>query len=93
MQERKKLRTEFIICSLIVSFDILYEDFLMPTLYNIGSITFQMHGSSHIRSVLIGVKYQNCLQTLSIYLCFAIWIGQIQSKLLNGLVPNGLDGM
>ena len=50
-------------------------------------------GSSHIRSVLIGVKYQNCSRTLDVYLRFAIWIGQIQSKLLNGLVTNGLDGM
>ena len=44
-----------------------------------------MPGSSHIRSVLIGVKYRNCRRTLNVYLCFAIWIGQIQSKLLNGL--------
>ena len=52
-----------------------------------------MRGSSHIRSVLIGVEYRNCCQTLDVYLRFAIWIGQIQSKLLNGLVTNGLDGM
>jgi hypothetical protein len=36
-----------------------------------------MRGSSHIRSVLIGVKYQ----TFHFYLCFAICIWQIQSKL------------
>ena len=52
-----------------------------------------MRGSFHIRSVLIVVKYQNCRQTLDVYLRFAIWIGQIQSKLLNGLVTNGLDGL
>ena len=52
-----------------------------------------MPGSSHIRSVLIGIEYRNCLQTLDVYLCFAIWIRQSQSKLLNGLVTNGLDGM
>ena len=52
-----------------------------------------MHGSSHIQSVLVGVKYQNCRRTLDVYLRFAIWIGQIQSKLLNGLVTNGLDGL
>ena len=50
--------------SLIVSFDIFYKDFLML-------------GSSHFRSVLIGVKYQNCRRTLDAYLCFAIWIGKI----------------
>ena len=47
-----------------------------------------MPGSSHIRSVLIGVEYRNRRRTLDVYLCFAIWIGQIQSKLLNGLVTN-----
>ena len=52
-----------------------------------------MSGSSHIPSVLIGVEYRNCRRTLDVYLCFAIWIRQIQSKLLNGLVTNGLDGM
>ena len=49
--------------------------------------------SSHIRSVLIGVKHQNCRPTLDVYLRFVIWLGQIQSKLRNGLVTNGLDGM
>jgi hypothetical protein len=39
-----------------------------------------MSGSSHIRSVLIGVEYRNCCQTLDVYLLFAIWMGQIQSK-------------
>ena len=52
-----------------------------------------MRGSSHIQSILIGVKYRNCCQTLDVYLRFAIWIGQIQSKLLNRLVTNGLDGL
>ena len=48
-----------------------------------------MRGSSHIRSVLIGVKYQNWRRLVDVYLRFAIWIGQIQSTLLNGLVTNG----
>jgi hypothetical protein len=52
-----------------------------------------MPGSSRIQSVLIGVKYRNCHPTLDVYLRFAIWIRQIQSKLLNGLVTNKLDGM
>ena len=52
-----------------------------------------MRGSSHIRNVLIDVKYRNSHQSLDVYLRFAIWIGQIQSKLLNGLVTNGLDGL
>jgi hypothetical protein len=39
-------------------------------------------GSSHIQSVLIGVKYRNCHQILDVYLLFAIWMGQIQSKLI-----------
>ena len=52
-----------------------------------------MCGSCHIPNVLIGVEYRNCCQTLDVYLRFAIWIGQIQSKLLNGLVTNGLDGL
>ena len=41
-----------------------------------------MSGSSHIQSVLIGVEYRNCRQTLDAYLLFAIWMGQIQSKLI-----------
>ena len=52
-----------------------------------------MRGSSHIRSVLIDLEYQNCCRTLDVYLHFVIWIGQIQSKLLNGFVTNGLHGM
>ena len=42
---------------------------------------------------MIGIEYQKFHQTLDVYLQFAIWIGQIQSKLLNGLVTNELDGM
>ena len=45
-----------------------------------------MRESSHIQSVLIGVEYRNCCRTLDVYLRFAIWIGQIQSKLLYGLM-------
>ena len=37
-----------------------------------------MYSSCHIRSVLIGVKYWNCHQTLDVYLLFAIWVGQIE---------------
>ena len=36
-----------------------------------------MSGSSHIRSVLIGIKYRNCRWTLDVYLHFAILLGQI----------------
>ena len=46
-----------------------------------------MSGSSHIQSVLIGIEYRNCCQTLDVYLRFAILL------LRNGLVTNGLDGM
>ena len=38
--------------------------------------------SSHIQSVLIGIKYRDCRQTLDAYLLFAIWMWQIQSKLI-----------
>jgi hypothetical protein len=41
-----------------------------------------MSGSSHIPSVLIGVKYRNCRRSLDVYLLFAIWMWQIQSKLI-----------
>ena len=47
-----------------------------------------MSGSFHIQSVLIGVKYRNCC--LDDYLLFAIWTGQIQSKLIYTLVTDGL---
>ena len=45
-----------------------------------------MFGSSQVESVLIGVEYQNCCRTLDVYLLFAIWMGQIQSKLNDRLV-------
>ena len=45
-----------------------------------------MSGSSHIRSVLIAVEYQNCHQYLDVYLLFAILLGQIRSKLNYRLV-------
>ena len=33
---------------------------------------YQMSGSSHIRSVLIGDEYRNCRRTLDVYLLFVI---------------------
>ena len=47
-------------------------------------------GSSHIQIVLIGVKYRNWCRTLDVYLLFAIWMGQIQSKLIYIFVTYGL---
>ena len=41
-----------------------------------------MSASSHIRSVLIGVKYRNYCRTLDNYLLFAIWMGQMRLKLI-----------
>ena len=49
-----------------------------------------MSGSSHIRSVLIGVEYRNCRRTLDVYLLFAICMGQIQSQLIYTCVTYGL---
>ena len=48
-----------------------------PEKYNIlepkvSKLCSLMCGSSHIRSVLIGVKYRNCCRTLDAYLLFAI---------------------
>ena len=40
-----------------------------------------MSGSSYIQSVLIGVEYQNCHQTLDVYLPFAILLRQIKSEM------------
>ena len=40
-----------------------------------------MSVSSHIPSVIIGVKYQNCRWALDVYLLLAILLGQIESKL------------
>ena len=45
-----------------------------------------MSGSSHIQSVVIGVEYQNCHQTLDVYSLFAILLGQIKSKVNYRLV-------
>jgi hypothetical protein len=44
--------------------------------------------SSHIRSVLIGVSYRNCRQTLDVYLLFAIL-----SKLIYIFVTYGLASL
>ena len=52
-----------------------------------------MSGSFHIRSVLIGVEYQNLRRTLDVYLLFAIWMGQIQSKLIYMFVTYGLASL
>ena len=52
-----------------------------------------MLGLSHIRNVLIGVKYPNCRRTLDVYLLFAIWMGQIQSKLIYIFVTYGLASL
>ena len=49
--------------------------------------------SSHIRSVLIGVEYQNYCRTLDAYLLFAILMGQIQSKLIYMFVTYGLASL
>ena len=52
-----------------------------------------MSGSSHILSALIFVKYRNCCQTLDVYLLFAIWMGQIQIKLIYIFVTYGLASL
>ena len=44
----------------------------VETRYNISKHFLFMFGSSYIRSVLIGVKYQNYSRTLDVYLLFAI---------------------
>ena len=51
-------------------------------MYQLQSFWQLMSGSSHIRSVLIGVEYGNCRLILDVYLLFVIWMGQIQLKLL-----------
>ena len=40
---------------------------------------YQRHSSSHIRSVLSGVEYQNCCRILDAYLLFVVWMGQVQN--------------
>ena len=52
-----------------------------------------MSGSSHIQSVLIGMEYPNCHRTLDVYLFFAVWMGQIQSKLIYTYVAYGLASL
>ena len=49
-----------------------------------------MSGSSHIRSILIGVEYRNCRWTFIVLFTFCYLDRQIQSKLLNELASNGL---
>ena len=45
------------------------------------------------RRVLIGVEYRNCRRTLDVYLLFAIWMAQIQSKLIYIFVTYGLASL
>ena len=49
--------------------------------------------SGHIQSVLIGIEYRNCRQTLDVCLLFAIWMEQIQSKLIYIFVTYELDSL
>ena len=46
-----------------------------------------------IQRVLIGVKYRNNCCTLDVYLLFAIWMGQIQIKLIYIFLTYGLDSL
>ena len=55
--------------------------------------SYFMSGSSHIQSVILGVEYRNCRRTLDIYLPFAIWMGQIQSKLIYIFVTYALASL
>ena len=54
--------------------------------FELENVVCQIHcmnlmcGSCHIQNVLIGIKYQNCSQTLDVYLLLAICMGQIQSN-------------
>ena len=47
-----------------------------------------MSASSHIQSVLIGTQCRICHRT--VYLLFAIWVVQIQSKLIYIFLTYGL---
>ena len=49
--------------------------------------------SSHIQSVVIGVKCRNCCRTLDVYLLFAFWMGPRQSKLIYIFVTYGLASL
>ena len=42
---------------------------------------------------LIGVKFRNCPRILDVYLVFAIWMGQIQSKLIYIFVNYGMANL
>ena len=52
-----------------------------------------MCGSCHIQNILIGMEHRNCCQTLDFCLLFAIWMGQIQSKLIYIFVTYGLASL
>ena len=50
------------------------------------NVLLLLRGSSHIQSVLIVIKYQNCHRTLDLYLLVTFSMGQIQSKPIYKLV-------
>ena len=52
----------------------------------------QICGSCHNQNVVIGVEFRNCHRILD-HLLFVIWMGQIQSKLIDIFVPNELASL
>ena len=50
-----------------------------------------MFGSSHIGD--IGIEYRNYCRTLDVYIRFAIWMGQIQLKLIYVFVTYGMASL
>ena len=56
-------------------------------------ITLVSYFFSDLCPVLIGVEYQNCCRTFNVYLLFAIWMGQTQSKLIYMVVIYGLASL
>ena len=64
-----------------------------PTRLRGGGRDTLMCGSCHIRNVLIGIEYQNCCQTLDVYLLFADWMGPILLKMIYIFVTYGLASL
>ena len=60
-----------------------YESESMRELIENTEMFFELENVlCYIPNVLTGAKYWNCCQTLDVYWLFAIWMGQIQSKLI-----------
>ena len=63
----------------------------MYSSFNAGLITY--FGHLVLGDLVLNIKTENCCQTLDVFFLFAIWIWQIQSKLIYIFVTYGMASL